>query len=94
MGKDHGDSRMHIDLRLHAFLMARVQEMRAAIQQKATADFNTWLVGSSQDVPALDFTEPWFPRDGLTPMLSGWRSTPCWKLVPWEVVERGGGGAT
>jgi hypothetical protein len=45
MGREQADSRMPIDIRLHAFLSARVHEMQAAIQQKATADFNTWLVG-------------------------------------------------
>ena len=31
-------------VQLHAFMLARLQEMQSAIEQKAIADFNNWLV--------------------------------------------------
>ena len=31
-------------VQLHAFMLARLQEMLSAIEQKAIADFNNWLV--------------------------------------------------
>lgn len=40
------DRRLSRDVRLHGFLVARVEEMRAAIQQTAITDFNAWLVHS------------------------------------------------
>ncbi len=46
LGKHQPQKRLSRDVRLHAFLSGRVQEMQAAIQQKAIADFNVWLVNS------------------------------------------------
>lgn len=38
------DRRLSQEVRLHGFLVARVEEMQAAIQQTAITDFNSWLV--------------------------------------------------
>ena len=47
LSQEAPDRRLSRDVRLHGFLVARIEEMQAAIQQTAITDFNAWLVHSA-----------------------------------------------